>query len=665
MVGSISVCTANTVRQCQYLQAFVQNSADEPTSILIEKVKAAVSSVQAESRKALPFGFNDCERVIKTLDQRKVSKLAVITGYFFFFLIIPAILAYFADKNNRELELQIINLYKLSDALKKNSPAKRIETFNQTLDSIQAELQLIDSAPTELAAGEGGRLTADVVKKINSASSIQSKFQKIYAEVAELNKSYAALESVVSSEQLPQFPREEMVNLEQRLDLITLDVADGVAPLRLFLEGEPLEVAERFRDAEIDMARAKIAAILSGDLPVQAQTLGIINGGNSCYMASVIQSMRLNPVSRYLVDRQLPQKAFDQIANEKDEPSINRNSSDVDLMSQGVQSHLRSLFEKLDSGVAVSGDEINDFREFLGIINPVWAQKTNGYYEQQDAIEFRGFLENILHLNTIQVPLSDDCFSSGLQQNIVKQSVLIPKEDYLFPSESAKERYVLSEQRDCTYSLDIQVKAKFFRKERRAIGARTDVDLGFITDFIAKDPSDEKIPGYKIDLDNRSEDVLALRERLKVSCDPNSVRSVMQGPDGRYFKIGSVVRCQKFENNPPSLTFNLKRVVARVKKGRVPSFLQLRASGATPFPDSFERRDVSDPNGVRKVRYEISSCVCHLGDSPTSGHYINYTKIGAQWYCFNDGSVYPAPDFNPLTSEDLYFVQYNKVVALE
>lgn len=39
------------------------------------------------------------------------------------------------------------------------------------------------------------------------------------------------------------------------------------------------------------------------------------------------------------------------------------------------------------------------------------------------------------------------------------------------------------------------------------------------------------------------------------------------------------------------------------------------------------------------VTYSLQSFVCHLGQTPTHGHYISYVKKGDQWYCCNDDKV--------------------------
>jgi hypothetical protein len=654
IVSSISVCSSDVMQQCQYLRANVENGSNEPTSVLIEKVKRALSSIEFESNKGLPFEEKDCTKVSRTLGQRKVSMAVIVTAWFFFFLIIPAILAYFADKNNRELQLQIVRLHNLSDTLRRNSPINRIGAFNETLVRLRSQLDLL---PVIEDVEQGSLLTSNKVKKINSISSIQSEVRRIHAEIAQLQDTCLELESRFPG-QLSAFPIQQMRDLQEGLAEFTVLVEAQAGQARLLLEGETSEkIAGRFRDVEIDMARAKIAEVIGRGLPAQSQRVGIINGGNSCYMASVIQAMRLNPVTRYLVDRELPQKEFNEASGRT---GLTRSSSDFDLTSKQVQKHLRDLFETLDSGRAVSTDQINRFRELLGAVNSVWSEKPNGYYQQQDAQEFRVFLEKILLLNTIQAPLLDDeCFVSDLQQISETQTIVFPYNDLLLPSDASKNFYVVHTciEYKPTHMVPFENPMFVYNDNQSVISVLANVDQCYIEKAMGF--SSEEFQNYNMDArDNYdSPDARALKARLKTPGVRNGGTPVMQGEDGQYYQIGRVLHLEVPKNNPASLTFDLKRTVSNPLDGE-----SFRAAGATPFPESFERDDVSDPTRQTKVTYEISSCVCHLGSSPKSGHYINYTKIQGQWYCFNDGSVYPAPEFNPARSTDLYFVQYNKVV---
>lgn len=745
---SIQVST-QTQNDCEYLKRFSDGQIRGDTKSVLARIDRAVLGITSElaSDSEAPntaifdhIEPRDCAELIEKLSRRKVSETLIKLGYT---LRLPASLSRYAESKNQKIDEQIAHIRALSDTLKSTA----LSLAGSTQDVERAER----GARTLAQIAEGDLTPLQIVTK---KATVRAAATDALARTAQLKDQHAQVAKTTS--ELTPLPTQAIEDIRARA-IAAAVAANEAAPEAIFLlEGTPLELATQVRDIEIAAAREKIAEILSKGVPTG--NVGIRNGSNSCYMASVLQSMRLNPVMRYLVDRELPSQTFTGAFDaETGKPIFNRVSEGQREITEEIQERMRALFEKLDSGEAVSEDDINDFREFLGTIDDRWNEKlcddfdhvlaTDGLpmdengnlinddgrliditgqlvdemgnlvneagmfidedgnaineqgelvdlegvsigvpgninlnddgsailrrgnildptsrqptYKQQDAQEFRSSLQNLLSIRTIQNPAdADECFISGLQQILVTTQAVFPGKGTLTSDDTpAKEYYVTAVKKEVTSERDIAFDPVFTLSsdKKRVLSANMGLSPTDPASSMKKlmDLSTREIPGTVIELSADTPDAALLRTRLKTPGKRGS-EPVMVGPEGGDFKIGRALNIETAENNPPSLTFNLKRTAFHV-----PTLTAVRLSGATPFPDEIKLDDASNAKNP-KIPYEISSCVCHFGDSPNSGHYIDYTKINGRWYEFNDGSVSLAPTFNPQTSNNLFSVIYTR-----
>lgn len=670
-------CSPESLSHCSSLiRVYKGECSDLSTRELIETVKRAARVIKPElNRESLPIQSAHCEGVIRTLAERKISPAVITLGYIFFFLIIPAVLAYVSSKNNQELDSEIRRLSELSALLKQYHPSQTLAELTKKADDV--ELFLTDIPPTHVGDDKQARMDASrpqtqlVTKRDErdeNASSARADLVDILAGLSKLRDDHQALATVVPDSSLEPLPHKAMDMLRQRsLDLAPRVSASAASGL-LSIEGDALSTAISARDLGLAAAQAKIAAAVSD--PARILRMGINNGTNSCYAAAALQCMRFNPALRYLVDRELPSKSFTGTFSPDGLPVFVVDSPEYTQARKRVQAKLRALFAKLDSGVAVSDFEINDFRDFVGRVDLKFRLGTDALpprarwntRSQEDSAEFRVFLEDMLLMGTIQSPTeADKCFISGLQQEVVTESIVLPNQGFLEPLDSSvesKSSYVIAQSVQYQGRHSIAFTDLLFEGGKsttpRIAKVRTNLaGVQGLMGFAAPITPDS----YKIEIKENynTQDAVALRDRLK-EYDDGSCPFIMEKEAGVFYKIGGYFcRQERAGNNPPSLTFDVTRTVKEHPRDSGPG---QKVVGPVPFPPFFERRDMSDASSAR---YEISSCVCHTGNRAGGGHYLAYIRVKRDWYYFSDGIVRKAEGFDPTKENDISSASYIRV----
>lgn len=691
-------CSSATSLKCSYIRKIANGQASDDLSTLVLRTELAVRRIGKELDSNLPLTAKECQNASDKLRERQIKQVWIVTGWCFFFLIIPALLAYQAMQNNAQLAIQIANLNKLAEDLKKHNPAQRLISLNQDLKKAREDLVSLQSA---LA---GDLSSEEAFKKVCELSAVEYKIQEIQLHIDSLVEHHASLAEKVPAHALPSMPAEPLAKIQDEVKETALEVRDEIAKETLKLGGlsvgEALTLSDErateasqdvspnavslfprpetgdnsahaealaLRDLMIGEAREKIRELASLGVPTGKNT-GIINGGNSCYMASVIQSMRWSPVRRYLVERDLPAKELFGYSS-SGEPITYNDSLEWRAFREGVQERLRAFFTALDSGLGIAPKEINEFREYIGGFDNRWNERENGHYQQKDAEEFLCFLDNLLLKSTVQSPYNaSDCFNSGLHESYSKEYRCVPNEELLLPSLEARDSYLISAQPEdmSTHAISLP----FIIESNRLRVDSKNLSMANLIKSMGCGVESDPAEYFRVGLENEASELQELRQRLKgpaEEVDPG-VRELLglsplkgvlvEKSPGEFYAAGDLQISLKPLNNPPSLTFQLKRFHVNPLTGEA-----YRIGGAVPLPNEFARVDVSDPTGQQKLTYELSSCVCHIGNTPVGGHYIAYNKIGGRWYCFNDGHVQLDKNFDPAKNENVYMATYEQIVA--
>jgi hypothetical protein len=375
--------------------------------------------------------------------------------------------------------------------------------------------------------------------------------------------------------------------------------------------------------------------------------------------------MRWNPVIRYLVFRDLPESEFCGFDETGTRPVLKKDTVAFRDYRRNVQAQLREVFTTLDQGRGVSTAQMAAFRRVMGSIGgdtSKWATT-----QQQDAQEFQNHLEDLLLKSTIEVPGTKDCLVSGLQEAVRTEIRILPDEGILKPAAAGagKDRYIVSGSVGYRnmYPLSLEVTRA---SQTSAPQVARSFNSGRVRSTLERPDEVEDVP-YLMQTTYTHEDALALRARVQESekvtrVDYDRARTgafVELERRGNPYRVGRCQKVQEVVRNPPSIGVIAVRQAINTRDLTRP----WRVGGVVPFPESFERKDLESSSPEAKVTYDLVSCVCHSGGSTlSSGHYIAYAKINGSWYCFNDGSVTKASDFNPLTNPNIYTVQYMKRV---
>jgi ubiquitin C-terminal hydrolase len=681
-------CTPIAQENCRYIRSIAQGKEGETdTEVLAQRVAKAVLMVQQEtsSNKLCQLDEEACRAASLKLSERQIKKGWIVLGYIFFIFIIPAVLAYQASQNNAALCEQIQKLAQLSGVLKRHQPQQQLEQLRLELEKLLDEFEALKAREP---SADAEVTTASKLDRINfdtELSKIDRDILRIDAQVETLVKEHQELRQYVPERVLPALPESDLEGLSSEVSSLASRVRAEVISAKAASMPQSYEVAVEARDEGIKTAHQHIQALIAercdhaAELERALRTVraprerhevlqsyalggGIVNGGNSCYMASVIQAMRWNPTVRYLVKREMPAYEFSTYFDEATgKPIFKQDTPGHERYRKNVQRALKAIFEALDIGQTLTPAQINHFRDLLAAGDSrqpsAWNQKdANGQYLQQDAQEFQQYIEDLLLKSTIANPMAyDECFISGLQEETRRDLQIVAGDgllrDGIEGAEAAATVYHVSSKRE--YPSMHFVNIPYVMQDE---GAFADTKAGSPQEFLGLRERHETLESYTLDLDSASEALDELRACAQVKVNPSKdgeKGALVRKEDGLY-RVGSAKQVETLVSNPPVLTFTFKRY-AFSEWGET-----LRINGPiAAIPSEFTLPSQGESE-ISEDEYEIVSCICHMGESPAAGHYISYLKMGDRWYLYNDGSVVEAPSFDPATNPDVYMAQYSK-----
>lgn len=708
------------------LKALAKGPVSSDTDTLISRLRTEILFAKGGYASA-GLSSDDYNAARTRLGERKVSQGLIVLGWIFFVLIIPAVLAFQASKTNDEIDKQMQSLAELSLKLKKlqsDTPENRLKKHLSECDQLRAELTKLQSRDVTSLGEEQQMAHATKLSKI------ESDLISIKAQIHSLVETHAELKSKVPSGVLPDLPSDLLAETTKAADDLRLAVSTGLtkdptglstprvetgttaidltgssSTVRTSATGGVLvpstratiaaagrssqESATQARDLGIEREQAAIRA----NVPkLRTGSFGIYNGHNTCYMASVIQSLRWNPVARYLINREIPEETLSGYSSETGEAVFTRDTAVERANRLRFQAALRGIIRTLDGyderdtstgqiihhpPSAVSREQINRFRAIARQIDPLERWDS----EQKDAQEFQTFLEDVLNKKVIADPATGQCFTSGFCEELSISYEIEIDPAYVRPEGGAEGalpvRYLASTKREDIAMHDISLDASNPAEISMPSGRRVDraVGPGFNQARLVEKMGFSSGPAnYMVARDATGEVADALRARVNKTARLDDADRAELGTAIVQFNAGvddiarphgyRIGRCHKTQrplNNPPSITAYANR---SYYDGRFPEGARTRRmSGVFAFPDVYERPDAQKPGDPSaKVRYELTSCVCHSGDGE-GGHYFSYVKIDGRWYQFNDSSVTLAPGFNPQTDPHIYVVQYTKNTA--
>lgn len=662
-----SLCSPSADQDCSFIRSLAEGSNNESVEAIVNRLSVAIFRIQTEQSQDYRFDLDEpaCTKAALNLKERQIKRVWIVLGYIFSFLIIPAILAYQAQQSNVKLQRQIQELYELSRLIKQHKPRETLEALRVQLEGLAQkvrDLELSAGPETEIELSDLPAIELENCQRNIQLSLIDAEIVAVEARIKKLLQDHSELKAFVPESELPEMPSSLLDRIETDLKGISSQSAQAKAAAKAAALKDSRLAAERDRDLAIIAAKRNIEGLVSvaqapGFNPLAPAssvapsfTSGIYNGGNTCYMASVIQMMRFNPVSRYLIKRQLPGQELEKKDEVSGLPIFKKDTLEMANYRKRVQLALRGLLGVLDYGKPITAEHINAFRDLLAAgdsRNPSpWNQKDLfGFYAQQDAQEFMQYVEDLLLKSTISNPLSlEECFASGLQEEIQKDLVLVPSRNFLdlAPGEDLDDVYLIQSciESNAMHGVELPYQENDF-------GELYVCERGQIAPSVAVN----EISDYRIGADVTSPELEALRARLKDKTDAAESGVVIE-KEGEYYRVGQLLRVEKPFNHPPSLTVHVKRF----------AFTEMGASRISGPVGASEFLNVRSPEeGAPDARYELKGCVCHIGEDINSGHYIAYTKINGKWYCFDDGLVLESSQFNPETDPDVYLLQYVKV----
>jgi ubiquitin C-terminal hydrolase len=127
-----------------------------------------------------------------------------------------------------------------------------------------------------------------------------------------------------------------------------------------------------------------------------------------------------------------------------------------------------------------------------------------------------------------------------------------------------------------------------------------------------------------------------------VECLREFTRAEMLGKDNLYFckvcnvKVPAIVS-QRFWDPPRVLLIQLKRFD---QTGRNVKYVAGRNNTLIDTPHELDLTEWMSPERGASFKYELFAVSLHHGEVH-GGHYTAYARVGKEWYCFDDRSVYP------------------------
>lgn len=381
---------------------------------------------------------------------------------------------------------------------------------------------------------------------------------------------------------------------------------------------------------------------------VTIQHAGYRNGGNTCYLASALQAIRLTPSYRQVFTRELPQKEILRGSPPKF-LEVSNYSGRVEL-----QALIRDSFTKLDAGTTVSEDEINQIRSKMISLNLL---EQSDSLAQLDASEYLGKLLDCMIANTVVDEISGEYKVSPL---------ISPIHHRIYSTQSELSCTIDREEIDWTdgstqsrYSLDLQLDTSFptIAKKGQSIQTVLERSLGDV------EPDDD----FVVDAENfktRSKNA-TFPERSATKSERGeghiTVRQT-RGEEVQERQIGPYHQQYTLQALPPTLSLTLKRYTYDPQGG-----IQ-RVRGAIELNESIDvknvlHQSVSAEERAKGTRYKIKNIIVHQGSSPESGHYYMYTRVGDgdTFICLNDGRVRKPQTLDLKRIENAYMVTYERI----
>jgi ubiquitin C-terminal hydrolase len=101
--------------------------------------------------------------------------------------------------------------------------------------------------------------------------------------------------------------------------------------------------------------------------------------------------------------------------------------------------------------------------------------------------------------------------------------------------------------------------------------------------------------------------------------------------------------CEKIQNTPNMLAFELNRKSLRQKNGM---WGTKKLTHDISIPKELSMKQFSDDHNA--ALYDLKALIVHQGKTAHNGHYYTYSKINGTWHCINDERVKKVKNMNRL-----------------
>lgn len=678
------------------LSTFADN-AHTAAAGLRKAFSSSTSKADAIAQKAIPaITQKDIDRCREKFAAKRVSIGVIVLKCVLVILIPWAILDIY---NNRQLNQAIQDLNEVRNLCKdstkesgqshKNDSKKHTNTTRPSFDELgnfAEAFRFSDSAPTtrkahpvDLARIDPKLYGSDIdIQRLIRQSLFAEKpltLEQVVAEKSKLMEKYEELgnkfgeyqvllisasdgQSTISS---PQRNTRRIIELRAQIEVLIsqakgielslkkLDemhqsyLRDYTAPNRT-LSNEAHAILNSLREQLAQLtpalrAQAAAAARAKACSSLKLQHAGYSNGGNSCYLASALQTIRLTPSYRQLFTRPVPKQELYQ-----GPPAVLREINDQDHAKRvQLQALISASFAKLEAGITVSTSEMNKIREqmiSLGSLAP------RDRYAQLDADEYLRILLDCMVASTVVDEITGECAASPFISSIHQR--IYSKGNELACEISTEEVDWTKGTIDPHTSLDLKIDA-----DARGIATSGQSIQSTLERTLGKtEPGDD----YRVNAES-------FRQCTQSSTIPEtSTRTSALGHivvEGKV--MGPYHQDYTLHTLPPTLTLTLKRYsYDRQNRSR-------RISGAIELNETIDVKNVlhtsiSEEEREKGTRYRIKNIIIHSGASPNSGHYYMYTRDGDsdQFICLNDSIVSTKP-LKLKEVEDAYMVTYERI----
>ncbi len=115
------------------------------------------------------------------------------------------------------------------------------------------------------------------------------------------------------------------------------------------------------------------------------------------------------------------------------------------------------------------------------------------------------------------------------------------------------------------------------------------------------------------------------------------------------------VQKRRFHTAPEEILFQMNRFMNR---GDITYKI---TDPIEAIPATYRLSDISVTDG-QGANYDCDFIIEHVGQTPRSGHYISYRKVGATWWCMDDASVKPITEEEARSARSrAYLVHYSRI----